>query len=147
MEFKSEKQLVDYYLDNNHLPYETVCSPSQLKIYREFEIVSSHGLRRFDLLIINDIEKRYDVIEFKNRELMLKDTYQVFGYIKSFLENQFKGVFNHEYQYCFHLIGKDYTDNRLDNILLLNSDILKIYVFYSNNNRLEIYEQDLFNVI
>lgn len=145
MKHEPHEKLIDTYLSEGNIPYKTALSHSDFKIFREFEILSSKGLRRFDLFIINDFEKRYDILEFKSRALLLKDAYQVYGYMHSFIEARLNESFKRDYKYCFHLIGREFTDERLNNLVLMESPVFKIHVFYDINKKLEVYPLDTNN--
>jgi len=147
MEFRTEKELVDDYILSKQLPYITDVLNPQIEIFREFEIGWKEGICRYDLMYVNHTEKRYDIMEFKNRPLQLKDAYQVYKYIKSFLYNLYKGnVFNQNYKYCFHLIGQDTKDERVDNLILIQSNIFKVHTFYKTDRPVEVYENCLANI-
>lgn len=141
--FKSEFELVSSYLENEFIPYKTNVKFLELEVFREFEIVSKIGLHRLDVLYINNKEKRYDIIEFKNRPLEIKDAYQVFKYMKAFYENFFfKKQFNNDFKVCFHLIGENTDDERLANLYLMNSKNFKVHVFYGYGKSMEVYPQN-----
>jgi hypothetical protein len=146
--FEPHERLIDLYLESKDLPYKSEFKNPEIEICREFEIIFPGGLCRYDLLIINHSDKRYDILEFKSRDLMLKDAYQIFRYMKCFLYNKnIKKGFNLDYDFCFHLIGRDYEDERLDNLVMLESPFFKIHVFYDINSNLEVYPYCPFNII
>lgn len=147
MSYKKHDDLVDLFIKSDQLPYVSSFENPDIKICKEFEIVSCQGLRRFDLMIINHSDERYDIIEFKSRPLLLKDAYQIFGYMKAFIEKKIEGSFHDNYSYCFHLIGKDYDDDRLDNLILMDSPVFKIHTYYLTNNRIDVFEQDIDNLL
>lgn len=143
MDFKNEFELVNSYLDQGLIPYKSELNVSKLKIHREFEIICKRGLFRFDLFFINEIEKRYDILEFKNRPLEIKDAYQVFKYMKAFYENfAYSKSFEKDYKVCFHLIGKDTDDERLANLFLMDASNFRIHSFYNSNQGIDVYELD-----
>lgn len=145
--YAPHENLIDCYLGLNDLPYKSKFEKPDITICREFEIVSPSGLCRFDIILINHSDKRYDILEFKSRPLLLKDAYQIYRYMKCFIYNQTFGTgLNKEYSYCFHLIGEDHDDERIDNLILMESPTFKFHVYYLSNKALEVYEQSPFNV-
>lgn len=135
--------MVKSFIKDGYLPYQTKEGGSyNLEYFREFEILDLDGLRRFDLMIVNHTSKRYDILEFKNRPLMLKDCYQVYGYMKAFMQKFYFGkAFNKDYKYCFHLIGYPSNDERIGNLVLMQSPVFKIHYNFSGNEFYELYEQ------
>jgi hypothetical protein len=146
MKYKPHEDLIDMYLKQGFLPYKSDFDNPEITTCREFEIIFTGGLCRYDVMFINDSDQRYDIIDFKSRPLMLKDAYQIYRYMKAFLYNQIKGnIFNPDYKFCFHLIGRDWDDERIDNLVMVDSIHFKIHVYYQGVG-LDVYEQDIFNI-
>lgn len=147
IKYEPHELLIDNYLSSGQLPYKSNFKNPKIEICREFEIIFPGGLCRYDVMFINHSDERYDILEFKSRPLLLKDAYQIYRYMKAFLynANNNKSI-NYGYKYCFHLIGKPYEDERLDNLILMQSPVFNICVYYDSENRLEVFNQDCFNV-
>lgn len=143
MAYKDQESMVNDYIKYNLLPYKTTLSKDKISYNREFYIQSINGIFRYDLMIINPIEKRYDVIEFKKDRIKIKDVCQVQKYMNAFLYNM-----NHlhefipEYKYCFHLIGQPSNDEMIENIKLFISPVFKIHYCFGSEGCPEIYIQE-----
>lgn len=133
----SENHLVNFYLENKLAPYEY--SKEDLIVYfKEYKINFESENRRVDLVVFNKTQIRIDLIEFKNKPIELRDIFQISNYYYLFLKNfpEFQEV-----TYC-HLIGNCSQSRKIDTLLTVGFEKLKLWYFWEYKDGIDFYEQD-----
>lgn len=119
------------------VPYDNA-ENDKIIYFKEYKIEFKGEKRRIDLLLYNHTKSRIDLIEFKNKPIELRDIYQISNYFYVFLK-QFP-----EYENCTytHLIGKCSESRKIDSLLTVGFDRLKLWYFWAYKNGIDIYKQD-----
>lgn len=129
--------MVNFYLENKLTPYES--SKDESIIYlKEYKINFEHENRRIDLVVFNKTLERIDLIEFKNKSIELRDIFQISNYYYLFLKNfpEFE-----DFTYC-HLIGNCTQSRKIDSLLAVGFEKLKLWYFWAYKDGIDFYEQD-----
>lgn len=133
----TEDHLVNFYIKEKMAPYDH--SENHKKTYlKEYKIEFGGEKRRVDLLIHNENLGRIDLIEFKNKPIELRDIFQISNYYYLFLK-QFP---EHENCSYTHLIAKSANSRKIDSLLTIGFDKLKVWYFWPHKNGVDIYDQD-----
>ena len=124
-------------MENKLAPYECLEEES-IVYFKEYKIKFESENRRIDLLVFNKSQERIDLIEFKNKPIELRDIFQISNYYYLFLKNypEFQ-----EITYC-HLIGNSCQSKKIDTLLTVGFEKLKLWYFWDNKYGIEFYEQD-----
>ena len=133
----SENQLVNFYLENKLTPYESSKEDSIFYL-KEYKINFEKENRRIDLVVFNKTSQRIDLIEFKNKPIELRDVFQISNYYYLFLKNfpEFE-----DFTYC-HLIGNCAQSRKIDSLLTVGFEKLKLWYFWDYKDGIDFYEQD-----
>jgi hypothetical protein len=134
---ETEKKLVDWYIKNNIVPYQTN-GANQITYLKEYNLNYQGEKRRVDLLVYNKDIERIDLIEFKNKPIELRDVFQIANYYYIFLKTapEFENC-----SYC-HLIGKSPNSRKIDSLITIGFEKLKLWYFWPCKDGVDIYEQD-----
>lgn len=119
------------------VPYDH-SEKDKITYFKEYRIEFGGEKRRVDLLIHNETISRIDLIEFKNKPIELRDIFQISNYYYLFLK-QFP-----EYENCSytHLVGQSPNSRKIDSLLTIGFDRLKLWYFWPNKFGIDIYDQD-----
>jgi len=133
----TEKDLVDFYKEKKIVPYDH-SEKDKITYFKEYKIEFDNEKRRIDLVVFNESISRIDLIEFKNKPIELRDIFQISNYYYLFLK-QFPEYENSSFT---HLIGKSPNSRKIDSLLTIGFDRLKLWYFWPNKNGIDIYDQD-----
>lgn len=133
----SEKDLVNFYLQNKITPYKSSKEDSIIYL-KEYNISLEKEKRRIDLIVFNKSKERIDLIEFKNKPIELRDIFQISNYYYLFLKNfpEFQ-----DFTYC-HLIGNCSKSRKIETLLAVGFEKLKLWYFWDYKDGIDFYEQD-----
>jgi hypothetical protein len=133
----SENHLVNFYIENKMVPYENL-ENDKIHYLKEYKLNFEGEKRRIDLLIFNKSIERIDLIEFKNKPIELRDIFQISNYYYLFLKTypKFENC-----TYC-HLIGNAPQSRKIDSLITVGFERLKLWYFWAYQDGIDVYEQD-----